>query len=94
MNLTETKDGTIIQIFVKPNSKKFEITLEDKEIVVRCTEEPTKGKVNREISKEFSRLFHKQVEIISGLTSKEKKIFVPGTSKSEIEKVLCNKEKF
>ncbi len=56
MKLTETKDGTIIEIYVKPNSTKFEVNIEDDEIVVRSTEEPEKGKVNKEILKELSKL--------------------------------------
>ncbi len=88
MNLTETKNGTVIEVFVRPNSKKFEVTLDDEEIIVRCTEEPTKGKVNKEIIREFSKMFHEPVEIVHGLTSKEKKILVAGIGKSEVEKIL------
>ena len=56
MSIKESKDGTLITIFVKPNSPKFSIEL-DEEIVVHATEEPEKGKVNKEILKEFSKLF-------------------------------------
>ena len=54
MKIKETKDGAVIDIFVKPNSKGFEITVDDGEIVVFCTEQPVKGKVNKELVKEFS----------------------------------------
>ena len=88
MNLIETKDGVILKIFVKPNSSKFEVLLEGEEIRVRSTEEPEKGKVNREITKEFTKLFHKKTEIISGFTSRQKELFIVGISKNEAEKVL------
>jgi uncharacterized protein (TIGR00251 family) len=57
MKINETKHGAVIDVFVKPNSSKFEITVEDEEIVVFCTEEPVRGKVNKELAKEFQNVF-------------------------------------
>ena len=88
MKLTETKDGTIIEIYVKRNSQKFEVILEGDELIVRCTEEPVKGKVNKELAKAFSNLFHAKVEIVSGFTSKQKKLLITGVAKSEVEQLL------
>ncbi len=45
-------------------------------IVVYATEEPEKGKVNKEIIKELTRLFHAKVELANGFASKEKKFLV------------------
>ena len=83
MSISETKDGVILTIFVKPNSPKFKIELDGDEIVVYSTEEPVKGKVNKEIIKEFSKLFHAKVEFASGFTSKEKQLFVKGMESSK-----------
>ena len=88
MKISETKDGTAIEVFVKPNSQKFEVVVEGDEIVVRCTEEPVKGKVNKEIIKELSKLFHSRVEIAAGATSKQKVVLVRGAKKNEIERLL------
>jgi uncharacterized protein (TIGR00251 family) len=88
MKITETKNGTIIEVFVKPNSPKFKVAIDEDEIVVHCTEEPVKGKVNKELIKELSKLFHVKVEIISGLTSKQKKLLINGVGKSDVEKLL------
>jgi uncharacterized protein (TIGR00251 family) len=88
MKISETKEGTVIEVFVKPNSQKFEVTVEDDEIVVRCTEEPVKGKVNKEIIKEFSKLLHGKVEIVSGATSKQKRLLIKGIERKEIERFL------
>ncbi len=88
MSITETKDGVIIKIFVKPNSPKFKIEFEDIEIVVHCTEEPVKGKVNKEILKEFSKLLQTKVELASGATSKQKQLFVNAMDKSQVEQLL------
>jgi uncharacterized protein (TIGR00251 family) len=88
MRISETKDGVVIEIFVRPNSSKFEIAVDGEELVVRCTEEPVKGKVNREIVKELTKLLHCKVEIVAGLTSKQKRIVVKGLEKEVIERLL------
>ena len=88
MSITETKDGVIITIFVKPNAPKFSLEVEGNEIVVRCTEEPVKGKVNKEIIKEFTKLLHAKVEIASGSTSRRKQLFLQGVGKSQVERLL------
>jgi len=88
MKITETKNGTIIEVFVKPNSAKFQVIVEDDELVVRCTEEPAKGKVNKELVKELSRLFHAKVELVSGFTSKQKTLLIIDTAKNEVKQLL------
>jgi len=88
MKIFETKDGCVLEVSVKPRSKEFKIVLEDGEVVVFCREEPVKGKVNKELVKELSRLFHKQVEFVSGFTSKEKRLLVRGVTMSEVEDCL------
>ena len=88
MKLTETKDGVVIEVFVKPNSAKFEIALEADDVVVRSTEEPAKGKVNKELAKAFSKLFHAKVELVSGATSRQKQLLIKGVGKNQVEQLL------
>jgi uncharacterized protein (TIGR00251 family) len=88
MSINETKDGVIITVFVKPNSPKFSVEIDGGEIVVHCTEEPLRGKVNMEIIKEFSKLLHAKVELASGFTSKQKQLFVKGIDKSQAAQLL------
>ena len=88
MKLTETKDGTIIEVYVKPNQPKFKITFDGDEILVHSTEEPVKGKVNKQLIKEISKLFHTNVELVSGATSRQKKLLVKGVAKKEVERCL------
>ena len=88
MSISETKDGSIIKIYVKPNSPKFKVELNDNEIIVHSSEEPEKGKVNKEILKEFSRLLHVKVELVSGATSRQKQLFAIGVTKSQAEQLL------
>jgi uncharacterized protein (TIGR00251 family) len=90
MSIAETKDGVILTIFVKPNSAKFKVEMDGTEIVVYSTEEPIKGKVNKEIIKELSRLFHAKVELTSGSTSRQKTLLIKDTKKTQIEQLLHN----
>jgi uncharacterized protein (TIGR00251 family) len=91
MSFYETKHGVILEVSVKPSSKEFKIVTEGDEIVVFCREEPVKGKVNRELVKEFSRLFHKRVELVSGFTSKRKRLLIRNAERGEVEPFLFHK---
>jgi uncharacterized protein (TIGR00251 family) len=88
MTLIETRDGLVLEVFVKPKSRKFKIIVEEDKIVVHCQEEPVKGKVNKELVKEFSKLFHCKVELISGFTSKQKKLLLQEIEKNKVEHLL------
>jgi uncharacterized protein (TIGR00251 family) len=88
MKVKETEDGVVLEVFVKPNSQRFDITVDDGEIVVFCTEHPVKGKVNKELVKAFSKLFHAKVELVSGLTSKQKRLLITGVAKNEVEQIF------
>jgi uncharacterized protein (TIGR00251 family) len=88
MKITETKGGAVIEVFVKPKSPKFEVHVEGDEIIVRCTEEPVKGKVNKELLKALSKLFNTNVELISGATSRQKRLLLKGIVKSDVERLL------
>ena len=93
MKITKTKDGAIIEVFVKSKSAKFEVLLEGDEVVVRCTEEPVKGKVNKELLKALSKFFHTNVELISGATSRQKRLLLKGIKKSDVERLLRKEDK-
>jgi uncharacterized protein (TIGR00251 family) len=88
MKISETKNGTVIEVFVKPNQPKFNVKIDGDEILISCTEEPVKGKVNKELVKELTKLFQAKVEIVSGFASKQKKLLITGIAKSEVEKLL------
>jgi uncharacterized protein (TIGR00251 family) len=92
MSIKETKDGTFITVFVKPNSPKFKVNLDGEEIVVYATEEPEKGKVNKEILKELSRLLHAKVELAGGATSREKQLLAVGVTKGQVEQFLTKQQ--
>jgi len=77
-----------MEIFVKPKSRDFKIMIEADEIVVFCREEPVEGKVNKEIIKELSKLFHRKVELVSGFSSRQKRLLIVEAKKNEVEQAL------
>jgi uncharacterized protein (TIGR00251 family) len=88
MELRKVSDGVVVAVFVKPNSKQFQLKVEGDELVVLCRESPVKGRVNKELIKEFSRIFKKRVEIIAGFSSKQKKVLITKISVNEANAVL------
>jgi len=93
MKIRETKNGVVIEVFVKPKSERFEVFLEGDGVIVRCTEEPVKGKVNKELLKALSKFFHTNVELVSGATSRQKRLLIKNVSKKQVE-TLLNAENF
>jgi len=91
MKIQKTKQGVMLEVYVKPRSKEFKIVAEGEEIIVFCREEPVRGKVNKELIKQLSRVFHKNVKLVSGFTSKQKKVLVKDAAKSEVEHALLHK---
>jgi uncharacterized protein (TIGR00251 family) len=88
MKLWKTAQGIVLDVYVKPNSKKFQIKTEEDKLVVFCRETPVKGRVNRELMKELSRLFKRRVEIVSGFSSRQKKILVRDIEAKEVKQIL------
>jgi len=86
--MLKVSDGVVVTVFVKPNSGQFGLRVEGSEIVVLCRESPVKGRVNRELVKELSRVFKKRVEIIAGFTSRQKKVLVREISLEEANSIL------
>ena len=82
-----SKGSTIIEIKVKPQSKKFKIKLNDI-LVISCTQPPMKGKANQELVKKLSKIFNTKVEIISGHHSRRKKIIIKDVPEEETRKIL------
>ncbi|MCK9152013.1 DUF167 family protein [Methanobacterium alcaliphilum] len=73
--VTETKDGILVNIDVTPNASKFAISGYNswrERIEIRITALPQKGKANKEIIKEISKLTGKEVELVSGQKSHQK----------------------
>jgi hypothetical protein len=90
MKLQKTVQGVILDVHVKPSSKEFRLELDEDELVVSCREAPVKGKVNKELLKQFSRLFGHKVELVSGFTSRQKKFLVRDIKAEEVNRILAS----
>ena len=90
MKVQETAQGVILEVHVKTSSKEFRLKIEDDELVVLCREAPVKGKVNKELLKQFSRLFGRNVELVSGFTSRQKKFLVNDIEAEDVTRILAS----
>ena len=88
--MDKSDQGVILDVYVKPRSKEFKILVEDNGLVVFSREAPVKGRVNKELVRELSRFFKRQVDIVSGLTSSSKRILIRGASVEEVNETLSN----
>jgi len=88
MKLQETAQGVVMDVHVKPNSKQFRIELDGDEILVLCREAPVKGKVNKELLNQFSRLFGRRAELVSGFTSRQKRLLISDIKVEEANLIL------
>jgi len=93
MKLYKTVEGVVFEVQIKPNMRQFRLKLDAGKLVAFCSCPPVKGKVNKELIKQFSRLLGEQVELVSGFTSRQKSFVVRGTNLEKVEQILksaCN----
>jgi uncharacterized protein (TIGR00251 family) len=90
MKLLETAQGVVLDVYVKPKLENFRVELDGDELVVSCREAPVKGKVNRELLKRFSRLFGRKVELVSGFSSRKKKLLIRDIEAEEVNRILVS----
>jgi uncharacterized protein (TIGR00251 family) len=89
--ITPTKDGVLLNIEVSPKSDKFRITgynqwRESVEVKIKAI--PQKGKANKEIITEFSKITKTAVKIISGHKSHHKTLKIYDISEDDMIKIL------
>ncbi len=88
MKLIKSAEGDVLDVYVKPKSREFKILVEDEGLVVFSREAPVKGRVNKELVKELAEVFKRRVDIVSGLTSSNKRILIRDASVEEVNEVL------
>ena len=88
MKLQQVPEGVVVEVFVKPNAKRFELKIEEEELVALCSEVPEKGKVNKELLKQLTKVFGHKVELVSGFTSRQKRFLISGVEKKQVEQIL------
>lgn len=91
LNVKETSSGIIIPVKVQPNASKERIIGEHNgQLKIAVTAAPEKGKANKAIIKLLAEKFDTKVScirIISGETSREKKVFVEGATPADIQQL-------
>lgn len=91
--ISEKDNNVLVDIEVSPNSKKFEITGYNQwrnRFEIRIKQIPQKGKANKEILQELSKIFNCDVAIFKGEKSSQKTIIFKNSSKEEIVTKLLN----
>ena len=81
--IKQTGNGVLIEVKVKPNSKRFAFFEKNGQLILEVVSPPKEGKANLEIVKELKRMFGKDVKIVKGLKSREKVILIRGLGKEE-----------
>ncbi len=87
MRMEKMTNGVLIHVTVKPRAPRFRIVVRD-ELVVFCRKPPVDGKANRELIAGLSKILGSEVQIVSGLHSRKKRILIKGLGEAEIEEML------
>ena len=90
MRPRKTAEGVVLELHVKPNSKEFKIETTNHEYVISCRERPEKGRVNKELMKELSRVFKRRVEIIAGFRSRQKRVLIRDIDVNEVRRAVLS----
>jgi len=89
--VVEVEDGILVDIEVSPKSRKFGVVGYNpwrKRIEIKARSIPKRGKTNKEIIEELSKLTKSHVEIISGLKSRYKILKIYNMGKNEFLEIL------
>jgi uncharacterized protein (TIGR00251 family) len=92
INIREVEGGVVVSVKVQPNASKDRIIGEyADQIKIAVTVAPEKGKANKAVIKVLSKLFGVKtldIEIVSGETSRDKKIFFRNISKEDFNRLF------
>ncbi|MDD3985449.1 MAG: DUF167 domain-containing protein [Methanobacterium sp.] len=89
--ITHTKNGILLEIDVSPKFDCFKISGYNewrKTLEVKIKSVPQKGKANKEIVNEFSKITQHHVEILSGHKSHHKTLKIYDIDKNELLELL------
>lgn len=89
--LEQEKGGVLINLKVIPNSDSFGIRGENqwrKQIRVAVSSAAREGKANRELLDELESVLRREIEIVSGSRSREKRLIVKGATVEEVSEKL------
>lgn len=89
IQLDESSSGILLQVKAQPGARRNGITGEHAgALKVAVTQAPEKGKANDAIIEVLAEALHlkrNQIELVSGMTSPQKKFLVTGITRQELE---------
>ncbi len=92
INIKEVKGGVIVSVKVQPNASKDRVVGEHADqIKIAVTVAPEKGKANKVVIKVLSKwlgIKSSDIQIISGETSRDKKVFIKNINEEDINRVI------
>ncbi len=88
INIREVEGGIVVSVKVQPNASKDRVVGEHADqIKIAVTVAPEKGKANKAVVKVLSKWLSvksSDIQIISGETSREKKVFIKNINQDNI----------
>jgi hypothetical protein len=95
IKLVETPDGVILPVWAQPRAKKDRIVGEFNGCLkVAVTAPPEGGRANEAIAEVLAEalgLRTSAVQVVGGLTSRQKQVLVKGVKRETVERVLLGK---
>ncbi|MBT3878756.1 MAG: YggU family protein [Candidatus Scalindua sp.] len=92
LNIRKVEGGIVVSVKVQPNASKDRIVGEHADqIKIAVTVAPEKGKANKAVVKVLSRwlgIKSSDIEIVSGETSRDKKVFIRNINEEDINRVI------
>ena len=92
LNIRKVEGGIVVSVKVQPNASKDRIVGEHADqIKIAVTVAPEKGKANKAVVKVLSRwlgIKSSDIEIVSGETSRDKKVFIRNISEADFNRVI------
>jgi conserved hypothetical protein TIGR00251 len=92
INIREVEGGVVVSVKVQPNASKDRVVGEHADqIKIAVTVAPEKGKANKVVIKVLSKwlgIKSSDIQIISGETSRDKKVFIKNINEEDINRVI------
>jgi len=92
INIREVEGGVVVSVKVQPNASRDRVVGEHgDQLKIAVTVAPEKGKANKSVIKVLSRLLgvkSSDIEILSGETSRDKKVLIRNISEEEFNRVI------
>ena len=92
INIREVEGGVVVSVKVQPNASRDRVVGEHgDQLKIAVTVAPEKGKANKAVIKVLSKLLgvkSSDIEILSGETSRDKKVLIRNISEEEFNRVI------